>query len=213
MGSHLRGDDGEKMMAYTFPMPLPRTPSPAVKAALDFAPLLVFFAANRVAGHYDKGNAIFIATGAVMATTLVSMAVSHFLYGRIAPMLWLVGVMVFVFGGATLLLHDANLIKIKLTVIYSLLAAVLLFGVATGRPLLRFVLGETFPALDAAGWRKLTRNWIIFFIALAVLNEVLRRRLSTDDWVTFKVWGVTLLTFVFALAQTPILLRHAPKED
>lgn len=188
-------------------------PTPASKAALDFAPLLVFFVANRVAGHYDKDNAIFLATGAVMATTLIAMAIAHFRYGRIQPMLWLVGTMVFVFGGATLLFHDANLIKIKLTVIYALLAAVLIFGVATGRPLLRLVLGETFPALDAAGWRKLTRNWIIFFIALAVLNEVLRRRLTTDDWVTFKVWGVTLLTFAFALAQTPILLRHGPKDE
>lgn len=185
--------------------PIHRTPSSAVKTVLDFAPLLVFFVANRVAD-------IFVATGAVMATTLVAMGIAHFRYGRIQPMLWLVGVMVFVFGGATLLLHDPDLIKIKLTVIYGLLAAVLLFGVATGRPLLRLVLGETFPALDADGWRKLTRNWIIFFIALAILNEVLRRRLTTDDWVTFKVWGVTVLTFAFALAQTPILLRHAPKD-
>lgn len=178
-----------------------RVPSPAVKAALDFAPLLVFFVANRVAD-------IFVATGAVMATTLVSMGIAHFRYGRIPPMLWLVGAMVFVFGTATLLLHDPAFIKIKLTVIYALLASVLVFGVATGRPLLRLVLGETFPALSDAGWRALTRNWIIFFVSLAVLNEVLRRNLSTDDWVTFKVWGVTGLTFAFALLQTPILLRH-----
>ncbi len=186
-------------------MPPRRTPSATVKTVLDFAPLLVFFVANRVAD-------IYVATGAVMATTLVAMSIAHFVYGRIQPMLWLVGVMVFVFGTATLLFHDAEFIKIKLTVIYVLLAAVLLFGVATKRPLLQLVLGETFPALDAHGWRKLTRNWIVFFLALAVLNEVLRRTLTTTDWVTFKVFGVTILTFVFALAQTPILLRHAPRD-
>jgi len=186
-------------------MPARRTPSAAVKAALDFAPLLVFFVANRVAD-------IYFATGAVMVTTLAAMAIAHFRYGRIPPMLWLVGAMVFVFGTATLLFHDAEFIKIKLTVIYVLLAAVLLFGIATRRPLLQLVLGETFPALSARGWRLLTRNWFVFFIMLAVANEVLRRTLSTDDWVNFKVFGVTALTFVFALAQTPILLRHAPKD-
>ncbi len=182
-----------------------RTPSAAVKAALDFAPLLVFFVANRVAD-------IYVATAAVMATTLIAMAIARFVYGRVQPMLWLVGAMVFVFGTATLLFHDAEFIKIKLTVIYALLAGVLLFGVATRRPLLQLVLGETFPALSARGWRRLTWNWIVFFIALAVLNEVLRRTLSDDDWVTFKVFGVTILTFVFALAQTPILLRHGTRD-
>jgi intracellular septation protein len=183
-----------------------RTPSSStVKTVLDFAPLAVFFIANRVAN-------IYVATAAVMATTLIAMAIAYFVYGRIQPMLWLVGAMVFVFGTATLLFHDAEFIKIKLTVIYALLAAVLLFGVATKRPLLQLVLGETFPALSDVGWRALTRNWIIFFIALATLNEVLRRMLSTTDWVSFKVFGVTILTFVFALAQTPILLRHGPKE-
>ena len=182
-----------------------RTPSATVKTVLDFAPLAVFFVANRVAD-------IYVATAAVMATTLVAMGIAHFVYGRIQPMLWLVGAMVFVFGTATLLFHDAEFIKIKLTVIYALLAAILLFGVATKRPLLQLVLGETFPALTAAGWRMLTRNWIVFFIALATLNEVLRRTLSTIDWVSFKVFGVTILTFLFALAQTPILLRHGPKD-
>lgn len=183
-----------------------RTPGPAAKFALDFAPLLVFFVANRIA-------AIYVATAAVMATTALAMLIAHFRYGRITPMLWLVGVMVFVFGGATLLLQDPDFIKVKLTVIYALLAGVLLFGVLTGRPLLKKVLAETFTDLDDDGWRKLTRNWIVFFVALAVLNEVLRRQLTTDDWVTFKVWGVTALTFVFALAQTPILLRHGARRD
>lgn len=184
---------------------MPRTPSATVKTALDFAPLLVFFVANRVAD-------IYVATAAVMATTLLAMGIAHFRYGRIPPMLWLVGTMVFVFGTATLLFHNPEFIKIKLTVIYVLLAGVLVFGAATGRPLLKLVLGETFPALNDAGWRKLTRNWIVFFVALAVLNEVLRRTLATTDWVTFKVFGVTGLTFVFALAQTPILLRHGAKD-
>lgn len=183
---------------------MPRTPTPAVKAILDFAPLLVFFVANRVAD-------IYVATAAVMLTTLVSMAIAHFRYGRIPPLLWLVGTMVFVFGTATVLFHDPEFIKIKLTVIYALLAAVLLFGALTGRPLLKLVLGETISA-DDAGWRTLTWSWIGFFIALVVLNEILRRTLTTDDWVTFKVFGVTALTFAFALIQAALMLRHTRKD-
>jgi intracellular septation protein len=182
-----------------------RKPGPAAKFVLDFAPLLVFFAANKL-------GSIFTATIATMAVTAVVMLVSRFRYGKIVPIQWVVGVMVFVFGTATLVFHDPNFIKIKLTVIYGLFAAVLLFGRLTGRPLLKLAFGEAFPALDDAGWRKLTRNWILFCLALAAMNEVLRRTLTTDQWVDFKVWGVTILTFVFALAQAPILSRHG-KED
>lgn len=179
-----------------------RKPETLIKFLLDFGPLLVFYITNKFTG-------IYTATLATMGTTLLAMLIAHFRYGRILPMQWVVGVMVFVFGTATLVLHDANFIKIKLTVIYLLFAAVLLFGRLTDRPLLKMAFGEAFPALDADGWRKLTRNWIIFCLVLAVANEVLRRNLSTDDWVTFKVWGVTIATFVFALAQAPILSRHA----
>ena len=179
-------------------------PGALAKFLLDFAPLLVFFVANKVA-------AIFVATLATMLVTLAVMLISRFRYGRIQPMQWVVGAMVFVFGTATLVLHDANFIKIKLTVIYLLFAAVLLFGRLTGRPFLKLAFGEAFPALDNDGWRKLTRNWIVFCLGLAITNEVLRRSLTTDQWVDFKVWGVTVITFVFALAQAPILSRHAEK--
>ena len=88
-------------------------------------------------------------------------------------------------------------------------SGVLLFGKLTHRPLLKLAFGEAFPALDNDGWRKLTRNWILFCLVLAGMNEVLRRTLTTDQWVDFKVWGVTAITFAFALAQSPILSRHA----
>lgn len=179
-------------------------PGALAKFLLDFAPLLVFFVANKLA-------AIFVATLATMLVTLTVMLISRFRYGRIQPMQWVVGVMVFVFGTATLVLHDANFIKIKLTVIYLLFAAVLLFGRLTGRPFLKLAFGEAFPALDNDGWRKLTRNWIVFCFGLAMMNEGLRRTLTTDQWVDFKVWGVTAITFVFALAQAPILSRHGEK--
>ena len=180
----------------------PRPLSPLVKLALDFGPLLIFFVSNSRFG-------IFTATGVFMAATLVALILSRWLAGRISPMLWFTGIIVAVFGGATLYFYDETFIKIKPTILYLCFAAILLFGIATKRPFLKLLLGEAFPALDADGWRKLTRNWALFFVALALTNEVVRRLLTTDQWVNFKVWGVTAATFLFALAQSPILTRHA----
>lgn len=205
------------------PAPTPAAPSPTVKLAIDYGPLLTFFAVNSLgdrlhpllvrAGMAADVKNIIVATAAFMAAIIVAVIVSRWKLGRVSPMLWFTAAVITVFGSATLYFHDASFIKIKMTVIYLLFASVLLFGMATGRPLLKTVLGEAFPALDAHGWRKLTRNWIVFFIALAATNEVLRRQLTDDHYVAFKVWGVTAATMLFALAQTPILTRHSVEED
>ncbi len=179
--------------------------STPLKLAVDFGPLLVFFTASKFGG-------IFVATGAFMVATLVAMAVSLFRTGRIPPMLLFTGIIVMVFGGLTLWLHDAAFVKIKLTVIYAMFGAILIFGLITKRPTLQLVLHDAFPALDAAGWTKLTRNWAAFFLVLAATNEVLRRVLTDSQWVNFKVWGVIAATLVFAMAQAPILARHGVKE-
>lgn len=179
-----------------------KAPSPLVKLALDFGPLLLFFAANRI---YD----IFVATGVFMAAIAVAIVASRLLIGKIAPMLWFTAAVVLVFGGATLWLQDENFIKLKPTILYVVFASILLFGLATQRPLLKQLLGEAFPAMDDHGWRKLTRNWALLFVGLAVANEAARALLTTDQWVDFKVWGVTAITFIFALSQAPLMQRHA----
>ncbi len=186
---------------------LPRAPLPAgLKLALDFGPLLVFFAANKFGG-------VFTATAAFMVATVLAMAVSWWKTRHIPPMLIFTGIIVLVFGGLTLWLQDESFIKLKPTLIYGMFASVLLFGMATGRSYLKLVLGEALPALDDAGWRKLTRNWALFFVGLMGANEVARQLLTTDQWVNFKVWGVTVATMLFALAQMPLLARHGVKVD
>ena len=93
-------------------------------------------------------------------------------------------------------------------------SALLWFGLATDRPLLQRVLGSTYPGLDDDGWRKLTRNWAIFFAFMAVLNEAVWRNSTTGFWIGFKLWGALPLTFLFASANIPMLLRHGlMKED
>lgn len=177
-----------------------------LKLAIDFGPLLVFFAANKFGG-------VFTATAAFMVATLVAMSISWWKTRRISPMLIFTGVIVFVFGSLTLWLQDATFIKLKPTLIYGMFASILFFGLATGRPYLKLVLGEALPPLDDRGWVKLTRNWGLFFVVLLIANEVARQALTTDQWVNFKVWGVTAATMLFAVAQAPLLSRHAVKDE
>ena len=96
----------------------------------------------------------------------------------------------------------------KPTIVYATLALLLAFGLATGRPLLQGLLGNTYPGLSEAGWRRLTVNWCLFFAALGIANEVARRALTLDWWVVFKFPGCAAATFFFALANVPMLLRH-----
>ncbi len=185
----------------------PRKKMPAgLKLALDFGPLLVFFVSSKFGG-------IFVATGAFMAATVVAMAVSWWKIRHIPAMLIFTGLIVVIFGGLTLYLQDDSFIKLKPTLIYGMFASILLFGLARGRSYLKLVLGEALPSLTDTGWTKLTRNWALFFIALMAANEVARQVLTTDQWVNFKVWGVTAATMVFALAQAPLLQKHGVKLD
>jgi intracellular septation protein len=173
---------------------------PLVKLALDFAPLALFFVAN---GRFG----IFAATAMFMAATLVVLAVSYVLMRKLPIMALVSAVVVFVFGGLTLALHDDLFIKMKPTIANSLFGAVLMIGLALDKPLLPLVLDQVL-TLTPAGWRKLTWRWAIFFFVLAALNEIVWRNFSTDTWVNFKVFGTMPLTLIFALAQTPLILRH-----
>lgn len=184
-----------------------RPPLPAgLKLALDFGPLLVFFAANKFGG-------VFMATAAFMAATALAMAVSWVKTRHIPPMLIFTGVIVMVFGGLTLWLQDENFIKLKPTMIYAMFASILGFGLLTKRPYLKLVLGEALPTLTDTGWTRLTRNWALFFVALMLANEVARQTLTTDQWVNFKVWGVTVVTMLFAVAQAPLLAKYSVKPE
>jgi intracellular septation protein len=174
--------------------------NPALKLALELGPLLVFFIAN-------ARWSIFVGTAAFMAAVLVALAVSYVLTRRVPVIALLSTVVVIVFGGLTLILHDAMFIKLKPTIIYTLFGTILLAGLAVGRSLLTLVFGEVFE-LTAEGWRKLTIRWALFFLAMAVLNEIVWRTQSTDVWVTFKAFGVLPLTALFAALQVPLVTRH-----
>jgi intracellular septation protein len=188
-------------------------PQGGAKLLIDLGPLLVFFLANFFAPVPDVLK-IFVATAAFMIAMVVAMIFSALRYHRISPLLWFSGIMVVVLGGLTIWLHDRTFIQMKPTIYYALVAGLLAFGLATGRPLLQQVLGSTYPGLDERGWSKLTRNWAIFFAFMAILNEAVWRNTSWNFWLGFKLWGALPLTFLFAAANIPMLLRHGlMKED
>jgi intracellular septation protein len=190
--------------------------NPLLKLVLELGPLMVFFFANaRGAWLGEKfpaltefGGPIFIATGLFMAATAIALAASWALT-RTLPMMPLVsGVVVLIFGALTLYLQDDIFIKMKPTIVNTLFGGVLLGGLFFGKSLLGYVFNSAFN-LDAEGWRKLTFRWGLFFLFLAVVNEVVWRNFSTDAWVTFKVWGIMPITLLFTFSQMPLILRHS----
>ena len=206
-----------------------RAPSPGLRLALDYGPLLVFFAVNfvvpgewcrlTVAAFTHSLDAltrvealllarVICATSAFVVATAAAIAWSRARLGQVSPMLWISGALVAVFGGLTMWFHDPRFIQMKPTFVYAIFAAVLGFGLATGRPLLEQLLGTAYPGLSATGWRRLTVNWTLFFAALALANEVARAGLTYDQWVVFKFPGCAVATFLFAVANVPMLLRH-----
>ncbi len=169
--------------------------------ALDFGPLLVFFVVS-------KFTNMFAGTGAFMAAIVGAVLVSKMRLGRVSPMLWLSAILVVFFGGLTLYFKDQRFIQIKPTIIYAFFALMLLGGWLRGKPLLRYLLQAAYSGLDETGWLKLSRNWGLFFVAMALINEALRAWLNFDSWLTVKVWGVTAASLLFAMANVPMLLRH-----
>lgn len=190
--------------------------NPLLKFALELGPLVVFFFANSrgeaiaraVPALENLGGPLFVATALFMVATVVALAVSYALTRSLPIMPIVSGLVVVVFGTLTLWLQDEVFIKMKPTIVNGLFAAVLLGGLAFGKPLLGYVFDQAFK-LDDEGWRKLTLRWGLFFVFLAILNEVVWRMFSTDFWVAFKVWGTMPITVAFMLLQFPLLKRHS----
>jgi intracellular septation protein len=178
--------------------------NPFLKLALDIGPLVLFFVANNRFG-------IFTATGVFMAASLAAIAVTYAMTRHLAIMPIITAVIVLVFGGLTLILHDETFIKLKPTIIYVLFGGTLAVGLMFGKSLLGIVLDSMFHLTDE-GWRKLTLRWALFFFALAALNEVVWRTQTTDFWVSFKLFGALPLTFVFGALQMPLIKKYSVEE-
>lgn len=194
--------------------------SPLLKLALEMGPLGIFFLFNARGERFIEqfpalqlfGEPIFLATAAFMVAILISLIASMILTGRLPIMPLVSGVVVLVFGALTLWLQDELFIKLKPTIVNCLFGAVLLGGLFFGKSLLGYVFESAFKLTDE-GWRILTKRWGLFFFVLAALNEIVWRNFSTDFWVNFKVFGIMPITFVFTLAQLPLINKHSIPDD
>lgn len=194
----------------------PKELSGWTKAAVDFLPLVLFFGSNwwfGKAGVYNPlgGKPIIAATAVFMAALLVSMVYSWYKTRHISPMMWFTGIIVGIFGGLTIWLKDDIFIKLRPTIVNSLLGMVLLGGHWLGHSPLKMLFGSAFPPLTTRGWTLFTYAWATFFFFSAGLNEVLRRVLSDNAYVAYTSWGDILLTFAFLFACMPVILKHEDK--
>ena len=210
-------------------MTTPRATPPLLRMGIDYGPLLVFFLVTfampaglcrELVAPFTRSldgmtrieslliARVIVATALFSVATVAAVVFSRMKLGHVSPMLLISAALVLIFGGLTIYFHDPRFIQMKPSFVYGILAAVLGFGLATGRPLLQGLLGMAYPGLSAAGWRKLTLNWSLFFSALVVANETARQVLTFDHWVLFKFPGCTIVTVLFALANVPMLMRH-----
>src|SRR5580692_7855242 len=170
------------------------------RLALDLGPLLIFFAGFKYLGIYG-------ATAVFMAAVFIALGLDYALEKRFSPMPLFTAILVLIFGGLTLYLKNDIFIKMKPTVLYFFFGSTLLGGLAFNRLFIKYVFAQAFE-LTEDGWRQLTWRWGLFFLALAAANEFIWRHTSTATWVSFKVWGIIPLIFLFALSQTPFIMKH-----
>ena len=179
--------------------------NPWLKFAVEMGPLALFFIVYGRLG-------IFAATAALMASVAASLAVSWATLRRVPVMPLVTAVIVLIFGSLTLILHDETLIKVKPTALYLLFAAALFFGLIAKKPLLKIMFDSALHVTEE-GWRRLTWRWAFFFLALALVNELVWRTQTTDVWVKFKTFGFLPLTLAFALLQAPLIVRFEAKGE
>lgn len=189
-----------------------------LNVAIDYGPLLVFLGVYRFNAPADPNPAgellaIIYGTGAFMVAAIIALISSRALLGKISPMLWFSTALIVGFGALTIFFGDPTFVQIKPTIIYALMGAALIVGFFMGRALLQILLEAAFEGVDEQGWLKLSRNWGIFFLFLAGLNEVLRSQLSFESWLWAKFWVFMPLSFLFTFSQIPLLLKHGLSLD
>ena len=176
---------------------------PIIKFATDFGPLLIFFII-----YFNGENDLKVAIPPFIIATLIALAVVYFLEKRIPMVPLLSGVLITLFGGLTIYFDNKIFFYMKPTIINLLFAAVLFFGkYFTQKPLLKIFFQNAFNLKDE-GWKKLNNRWILFFIFVAILNEIVWRTQSEILWVHFKVWGLIPISFLFIASQVPLIRKY-----
>jgi intracellular septation protein len=196
-----------------------RTLNPLLKLALEIGPIAVFFLAYRWAPvapglsvEERQLEQILFSTAVFVPTILASLGLSYALTRKLPRMAVITAVVVTVFGGLTMILRDDTFVKMKPTILYLLFAGILAVGLARGQSYLRYLMGEIIP-MQRPGWMKFTRRIVVFYLVLALANEIVWRQYGTDAWVSFRTFVLPVANFGFILAQVPLFQRYADKEN
>ncbi|UYV14486.1 inner membrane-spanning protein YciB [Porphyrobacter sp. ULC335] len=184
-----------------------------ISVAVDYGPLLVFLGVYRWQSPADPSpvgelSAIIAGTAAFMVAAIAALVISKWRLGKVSPMLWFSTALIVGFGSLTIFFGDPTFVQLKPTIIYACFGVALLGGFFAGKALLRILLEAAFEGLNETGWLKLSRNWGVFFLFLAGLNEVLRAQMDFEGWLWAKIWVFLPLTFLFTFSQIPMLLKH-----
>lgn len=184
-----------------------------LNVAVDYGPLLVFLGVYKWQSPAESNAvgevaAIIAGTGAFMVAALAALAISKWRLGKISPMLWFSTALIVGFGSLTIFFGDPTFVQMKPTIIYASFGVVLLGGFFMGRAMLKILLEAAFEGLSDEGWLKLSRNWGVFFLMLAGLNEILRAQLDFEGWLWAKLWVFLPLSFLFTFSQIPLLMKH-----
>ncbi len=177
-----------------------------MKQLFEFIPIILFFIAYKL---YD----IYVATGVVIVATLILVTINWFKYKKVEPMQWVTLGLILVMGGATIYLQNEQFIKWKLTVIEWLFGLAFLGSQFFGKKtFVERMMGASLE-LPAAVWKKLNLLWSTFFIGVGFINIYVIQNFSTDDWVTFKTFGVPGLMVLFIIVQMIFIYKHIPKTE
>jgi intracellular septation protein len=190
-------------------VPAKNGPTGPYQLLIDLGPVGLFIVASNVLGRFPqtKENAIFIATAIFIAATLAAIACCRWKIGRVPPVLIVVGLLVVAFGGLTLLLHDENFIKLRPTFANIFYAGAILVSLAVRQNVMKLVFGHVFVFSERA-WTILALRWAGFFMVMAVVAEYIRRTMTTEDWVNYHFPILYVPTLLFALANTPFIMKH-----
>ena len=180
---------------------------PIIKFIADFGPLLIFFTI-----YFNGENDLKTAIPPFVIATLIALVVIYFLEKKISMVPLTSGILITLFGGLTIYFDNKVFFYMKPTIINLLFAGILFFGkYVTKKPLLKIFFQNALH-LEDEGWKKLSYRWILFFIFIAILNEIVWRTQSETFWVNFKVWGLLPITFLFTASQFPLINKYKLKQ-
>lgn len=192
---------------------------PLLKMALELGPIMIFFMSYKFAtipeGASDEERQLaqlLFATGVFIPTILISLVISWVMTRSLPKMAVITAVIVVIMGGLTLWLKDDTFIKMKPTILYALFAAILGFGLMRGQSYLQYVMEDSMP-LQPKGWTIFTKRFALFFLGLAIVNEIVWRNFGTDLWVNFKTFALPVATFVFIFSQMGVFTKYGIEED